>query len=333
MKLILQRVVNKKRKVSISTLFFILFTLLASVVFSPAALAADAAIELLSKMNQAVQTQNYRMYFLTQEKDQYVTTYEYSHLGSQQNDRYAHLLYLEGPAKEIILHNGVTSYFQPDSTSFSISSSRITEAFPDVIYNNFNELSDSYDFVLIGKTRTANRTAQLVRIVAKDKDRYSYVIWIDDETHLPIRIDLTDLNNELVQQIKVIELDSNFDKKKMKDYINTRNYPILLAIEKQDDELDNWHLLWLPKGFKEIAAYNVSFYSDDIATKLYSDGVFSFTVNISDENIKQSDEVIQQGARTIFSTHVANKNVVIIGNLPLTTIEQIARNIAEKPPQ
>ncbi|MCX8663855.1 MucB/RseB C-terminal domain-containing protein [Gilliamella sp. B2887] len=291
----------------------------------------EKALQLLNNMHKAVKTSTYQIHFLSQDKDQYVTTYEYSHLGSEKQDNIkAQLLYLEGPAKEIILHNGVTSYFQPDSASFSITSSRITEAFPDVIYNDFSQLVDVYDFILLGKTRTANHSVQLVKIIAKDKDRYSYIIWIDDENFLPLRIDLLDQSGEIISQQKVVDLNENFEPKTIKEYIDSRTYPILLSIEKQNNILEVWRLAWLPKGFKEIAAYNVNFYNSDIATKLFSDGVFSFTVNVSSDQSNQSNQLIMQGDRTIFSTNINNKNIIIIGNLPKVTIERIAQNIVEK---
>lgn len=315
----------KQSRNFIFTLFFVFFS--ASIYAND----TDDALTLLNKMHHAAQTQNYHIHFLFEDKDQYATTFEYSHLGAaNKNDINACLRYLEGPNKEIILHNGVTSYFQPDSPSFSITSPRIIEAFPDVIYNNFNDLSEFYDFILLGKARTANRSAQQVKIIAKEKDRYSYLIWIDDQTYLPIRVDLLDQNNNIINQIKVIQLDENFDKKKQLDYINNRTYPVLLSIEKQDSAFDQWRLAWLPKGFKEIAAYNLNFYNSDIATKLFSDGVFSFTVNISSEQAKQSHQIIQQGGRTIYSTNLGHKNIIIIGNLPHTTLERIAQNIIQK---
>jgi negative regulator of sigma E activity len=315
----------KQSRNIIFTLFFAFFSV------SIYANDTEDALALLNKMHHAVQTQDYRIYFLSQDKNQYATTFEYYHLGATtKEDINAYLRYLEGSDKEIILHNGVTSYFQPDSPAFSITSSRIVEAFPDVIYNNFNELKKIYDFIALGKARTANRSAQLVKIIAKEQDRYSYVIWIDDDTYLPIRIDLLDQNSDIINQTKVLNLDKNFDKKGLVNNINSRAYPILLSIEKQNNALDQWRLAWLPKGFKEIAAYNLNFYSSDIATKLFSDGVFSFTINISSEQAKQSYQIIQQGGRTIYSTNVGHKNIIVIGNLPLTTIERIAQNIIQK---
>ena len=309
----------------IITLFFILSST------SAMAEGTSEALNLLNKMGKAVQTSDYQIHFVSQDKEQFASTFEYNHLGAAKKENIsAQLLYLEGPAKEIILHNNTTSYFQPDNPSFSIASSRITEAFPDVIYNDFNSLVSIYDFILLGKTRTANRGAQLVKIIAKDKDRYSYVIWIDDETYLPLRIDLINDDNDIVNQFKVVDIDTNFDAQKFKNYIGNQSYPILLSIEKENNLLDAWRLSWLPKGFKEIAAYNVNFYGSDIATKLFSDGVFSFTVNVSLEQASQPNQLIQQGGRTIFSTNFDNKNIIIIGNLPEATIERIAQNIVEK---
>jgi negative regulator of sigma E activity len=318
----------KQSKNLIITLFFIFFST------SAMADKTNEALSLLNAMGKAVQTRDYQVHFVSQDRGQFAKTFEYNHLGAVKKENInAQLLYLEGSAKEIILHNNTTSYFQPDSPAFSIASSRITEAFPDVLYNDFNSLVGIYDFVLLGKTRTANRGAQLVKIIAKDKDRYSYIIWIDDETFLPLRVDLIDDDNDIVNQLKIVDIDENFDAKKFKNYIDNRTYPILLSIEKQDNLLDAWRLAWLPKGFKEIAAYNVNFYNSDIATKLFSDGVFSFTVNVSLEQASQSNQIIQQGGRTIFSTNLGNKNIIIIGNLPEATIEKIAQNIVEKSPE
>ena len=170
--------INFKLKQSnnfIITLFFILFST------SVMAIETNEALNLLNKMSKAVQTSDYQMHFVSQDREQFTITFEYNHLGAVKKENInAQLLYLEGPEKEIILHNDTTSYFQPDSPSFSIASSRISEAFPDVVYNDFNSLASIYDFILLGKTRTANRSVQLVKVIAKDRDRYSYVIWIED---------------------------------------------------------------------------------------------------------------------------------------------------------
>lgn len=302
----------------------------------------NKALVLLQKMNQAVNRLDYQMYFTSQNKNQESHSFEYSHLGStKKKDISARLTYLEGPNKEIILHHGVTSYFQSNNSSFSIYSSHITEAFPDIIYTDLSKLTNIYDFIWLGKMRTANRSAEIVRVVAKNKDRYHYAIWIDTETQLPLRVDLINLDNELIQQLKVINLNINVVRKNESNLINNQPIPILLAIEEQKNVLNKWQIAWVPDGFTEISTYNVSFYHSSIATKFFTDGVFSFAVNISENvheshpeySLKQPNKIIRMGERMIFSTDKDNSNMIIIGDLPLITMERIAQHIVQKPIQ
>lgn len=287
---------------------------------------SNSAVSVLNAMQKAVLHNDYRIYFVTEEAAKESNTLQYQHVNNG-DTRYAQLLYLEGPSKEVVLYNEIVSYFQPESVSFSFPAKRIIEAFPDVIYINFNKLSEYYDFVLLGKARTADRNSKLIRIIPKDKDRYNYVIWIDDESHLPLRIDLLDSDSNIIKQMKVLSIDYDLDKQKFINSIENRDYPILLPIEQEHKKIDSWSVNWLPIGFKENAAYDANYLDAKIDTKLFSDGVFSFTVNVSEALSESSPNVITQGINTIYTTNIDNMNVIIIGNMPRATIEKIAKSI------
>lgn len=293
----------------------------------------NSVITILSNMQNSVLNKDYQIYFVQQDANGYSNTYQYRHLGSNKQN-YANLLYLEGAPKEIILHKDTVSYFQSESEPFSLAINHIIEAFPDVVYYDFSKLNQYYDFVLLGKARTANHSSQLVRIIPKDKDRYNYVLWIDDESNLPLRIDLLNLNSKIIKQMKVLAVDLNFDQTKFKNYIENRDYPILIPLDKdKQQQLDSWQVNWLPKGFKEIAAYNFDFEQSTIGTRMFSDGIFSFAVNVSESSsIDKSTHVATQGERTIHSVNRNNMNIVIIGDLPPETIERIANGINIKSP-
>lgn len=284
------------------------------------------AVNLLNKMNQSVLHNDYKLYFIIQDENQYPISFEYTYLGSQKI-KLAALQYLEDSPKEIILHDDIVSYFFSDRASFSIATNHIIEVFPEVIYSDFDNLVDDYDFVNLGKARIANRSSQLIRIIPKDKDRYNYVIWIDDENFLPLRIDLLDLNSKIINQIKVILAESDFDKQKFKDSLKGRDYPILYPIQKEGSNRDDWQVTWLPKGFKETDAYNINFQEVDIDTRHFSDGIFSFTINVSERSNYDKTHLSIQSDRTVYSYNKANMNIVIIGNLPIDTIKKIAQNI------
>lgn len=286
-------------------------------------------VDMLNKMREAVQNSDYKLYFVTQNENENPKSYEYTYIGSQSNKK-GDLLYLEGSSKEIILHDNIVSHFLTDSASFSIGANHIVEAFPDVIYNNFDSLTPYYDFINLGKARMANRSSQLIRIVPKDKDRYNYVIWIDDQNYLPLRIDLLDLDAKIISQTKVILVDFNFDKQQFANYIADRDYPILFPIDKQVSHNYDWQASWIPKGFKEINAYSIDFHNVNIDTRRFSDGIFSFTINISPRSLSDITYLSVQGDRTIYSTNYGKQNVIVIGNLPAETIKQIAHNLKLK---
>ncbi|WP_392553238.1 MucB/RseB C-terminal domain-containing protein [Orbus wheelerorum] len=289
--------------------------------------SADSVITILSNMKNAVLNSDYQIYFVQQEANGYSSTFQYRHLGVN-NQNYANLLYLEGAPKEIILNKDTVSYFQPESESFSLAINHIIEAFPDIVYNDFNKLNQYYDFVLLGKARTANRSSQLVRVIPKDKDRYNYVLWIDDKNNLPLRIDLLDLNSKIIKQMKVLATNLDFDKNSFKNYIEDRDYPIIVPIDKDKQQINSWQVNWLPRGFKEISTYNLDFEKSNIDTRIFSDGIFSFTVNVSKSSSNdKSAHVATQGERTIYSVNMDNMNIVIIGDLPPETIERIADSI------
>ncbi|XKM12609.1 MucB/RseB C-terminal domain-containing protein [Orbaceae bacterium ac157xtp] len=287
-------------------------------------------ITILNKMRNAATSSNYQIYFSLQNQGEFTNTFKYEYISSKSGNS-ARLVYLEGVNKEIILHDNIVSYLQStESVSFSIASSHIIEAYPELVYNDFSTLTDYYDLILMGKAKTANRSSYLVRIVSKDKDRYHYLLWIDDESYLPLRIDLLDLNSRIIKQLKVISVDLDYDATALADEIKQRDYPTLFPIEKEENDLDDWQVTWLPNGFKQIASYNINFYHGDIDTRLYSDGLFSFTVNVSTKDNSKSAHVFEQGGRNIYTTNLNDFNVVVIGNLPSETIEKVAQSIKPK---
>jgi len=40
-----------------------------------------------------------------------------------------------------------------------------------------------------GGTRIADRLCEVIRVVARDGTRYSYIVWMDTESKLPMRVE------------------------------------------------------------------------------------------------------------------------------------------------
>lgn len=284
----------------------------------------------LNKMRDAIINKNYRVVFINSVSDRLNIAFEYTH-ALINNQPYAKLLYLEGPPKQIILNDNVISYYQQDYDPFSIKSHRIIEAFPNILFNDFEKLNALYDYVSMGKGRVANRPAQLIRILPKDKDRNNYILWLDEKSFMPLRIDLYDINHRLLEQFKVVSITPLTSLRPFLDEIKkVKNYPILAASYKDSPLSNHWKVNWVPNGFMEKAHSQINAIDTEIDTRLYSDGVFSFTVTISDNPLTIKSYSLQSGNQIIYVTHFVNKEVTIIGDLPLETIKKIAEHIEIK---
>lgn len=289
-------------------------------------------IALLNTMHKAVTHTNYQMIFTSSVNGKLHVAYQYSH-AFYDKKAYAKLIYLEGPNKEIVLNKDKVSYYQQDFDPFSIKSSRITEAFPSILFNDFNYLNNWYDYIFMGEGRTANRQAQLIRILPKEKDRYNYVLWLDKKTCMPLRIDLYDLNNRLIEQFKVVFL---MPLSSAATFINevkkAQDYPVLVAPDKTNPHTSDWKMKWLPKGFTEKSHTHIVYEKEKSDTRLYSDGVFSFTVILSNKPERLTTYRLQSGNQVIYVTHIFDKKITIIGDLPFKTIKKISEHIQIHPP-
>ena len=80
------------------------------------------------------------------------------------------------------------SYFEPGLEPFTLNGDYIVDSLPSLIYTDFKRLSPYYDFISVGRTRIADRLCEVIRVVARDGTRYSYIVWMDIESKLPMRL-------------------------------------------------------------------------------------------------------------------------------------------------
>ena len=62
-------------------------------------------------------------------------------------------------------------------------------------------------------------------------------------------------------------------------------------------------------------------------TRLYSDGLFSFTINVTDADKDSLNQSLRTGRRTIQVEIRNNKEISVVGELPAATAKRIADNV------
>jgi sigma-E factor negative regulatory protein RseB len=198
----------------------------AGLFFSSNASADTSSGALLQQMNVASQSLNYELSFISINK-QGVESLRYRH-ARVNNQPLAQLLQMDGPRREVVQRGNEISYFEPGLEPFTLNGDYIVDSLPSLVYTDFKRLAPYYDFISVGRTRIADRLCEVIRVVARDGTRYSYIVWMDAETRLPMRVDLLDRDGETLEQFRVIAYTVNGQVASSMQTLANANLPPLL---------------------------------------------------------------------------------------------------------
>ncbi|MTH45813.1 sigma-E factor regulatory protein RseB [Intestinirhabdus alba] len=308
-------------------LWFAMSLVAGSLFISVNASASPASGALLQQMNLASQSLTYELSFVSINK-QGVESLRYRH-ARLENRPLAQLLQMDGPRREVVQRGNEISYFEPGLEPFTLNGDYIVDSLPSLIYSDVKRLASYYDFISVGRTRIADRLCEVIRVVARDGTRYSYIVWMDIGTKLPMRVDLLDRDGETLEQFRVVSFTVNKEVANSMQMLAKANLPPLLSVPAAEKSKFNWTPAWLPQGFREISSGRrpLPTTSIPIESRLYSDGLFSFSVNVNRATAVSADQMLRTGRRTV-STSVRNGvEITIVGELPPQTAKRIADGI------
>lgn len=308
--------------------------LLFTTLFSLSVFASDSDLtpqQILNEMTKAINQLDYEIAFV-QTTPSNMDSFRYRHI-KLDDKTYAQLVTLDGEQQEIIQRGNLVSYFQPNSPAFTLQSSHIVDALPAVIRVNFDQLAPYYDFVRLGKNRIAGRFVDTIRILPKDDFRYQYLIFVDEENHLLLRSDMLDREGQLLDQFRVVTLYIDSRLKTITDYLNKVALPPLLNNEEQKIgvspvQKQNWRPNWLPQGFTLVRHSQEVNDQEVIDSALFSDGLFTFNLYVANADTANTQEnTWKQGAYTIYSETIGDKEITFIGQLPIAAAKRIVQEV------
>ncbi|MGO2924290.1 MAG: sigma-E factor regulatory protein RseB, partial [Hafnia paralvei] len=235
------------------------------------------------------------------------------------------------PRREVLLRGNEISYFEPGLEPFTLNGDHIVDALPSIIFSDIKQLRQYYNFISVGRTRVADRPCEVIRIVSRDGLRFSYIVWIDESSKLPLRVDLLDRDGETLEQFRVISFTVGDQVTAAMSSLAQLTLPPLLKLPATDKVDFSWRTSWLPQGFKEVSRSRRTLptLSEPVESRLYSDGLFSFTVNISSaaSGAAVSEQFLRQGRRTIHTETRNNVDITVVGELPPATAKRVANSI------
>ncbi|AFH92519.1 TPA: sigma-E factor regulatory protein RseB [Providencia stuartii] len=300
-----------------------------SLILSNQASASQQDAEALFKeMGSAAQNLSYEMSFMSFSPRSIVPV-RYRH-GIINNVPVSQMIQMDSTRREIVQKGERISYFEPGFDAFSLNGKHIVDNLPSVLFADYDKIKPYYNFIDAGRTHIGDKPSLVIRIISKDNSRFNYVLLIDEENKLPLRVDLLDNNNQTLEQFRVIS--TVLDSKTVNDSLvnlSKINLPPLLVSPQDNRPSFKWRVGLLPPGFEEVSRSKRKLAeNDEVESALFSDGLFTFSVNVTKaEQGLPLEQPVQNGRRTIYTMTQKQNVITIIGELPLSTAQQVAASI------
>lgn len=309
----------------------------------------DEVSALLSRMSVAIRNSNYQGRFVYIMGND-TSSFELQH-ALINNKEYERLVFLNKKEQEVVRighdvycsHTGnelLREHKQSTGNPFSDKSKALGKG----LFNNY-----AIKVVKEGE-RVAGRDAYKIKFIAKDKNRFNHVLWIDKASNLLLKSEVRDPMVGSLETFEYVQLETDVDIPESefghKDYIRhtPKHFPPHEAKANKHEDLEpklvkyahdserkQWQVSWLPEGFyfsgqsREVLEDNKS-----VTMLMFADGLAAITVFIEAvEDAGTFSESSQTGALSTYSQALSingeNFMITAVGDVQLTTLERITK--------
>jgi sigma-E factor negative regulatory protein RseB len=293
---------------------------------------AQEAGKWLDRMNRAVDELNYRGTFMhvidgTSEALNIV----HRNVAGNSGER---ILSLDGPRREIVRENDQVRWILPDQKLVLLETRKDVSPLVSALPSYSADLEPHYEINLRATARIANRSAQMIEIKPRDDFRYGYVLWLDQETAMPLKSQLMDERGHTVEQIQFTEINlaGDITAADLEPTINTDGFSTMRPPESAALVADvPWRASAVPGGFKLSAATQSPMPGSKYPVEhlVYSDGLATVSVFIEDPKTKAevNDGFSKVGSTNTFSLTLRGRKVTAVGEVPRQTVRTIASSL------
>jgi sigma-E factor negative regulatory protein RseB len=242
---------------------------------------------------------------------------------------------LNGVGPEIVRQQDGVQCILPDRQVVLLEQTRDANPLVSALPSYTEELEANYEFASYKKGRVANRATQVIGIRPKDAFRYGYVLWLDQETAMPLKSQVRDENGEVVEQILFTEFEifDQIPESAVASTTDTEGFRWIRGAAPKSPSADDvsWRASLLPQGFKLSVATRTPIAGSPYPVEhlVYTDGLATVSVFIEDPNTKADvkEGFFRMGSTNAYSLTFRGRKVTAIGEVPQQTVLSIASSL------
>ena len=289
------------------------------------------ATDHLLRMQQAYLNKNYEILYLNSLQSQ-LEPMQLIH-GIMDGESISYFRYLNGAIRESLQYLGKTSYFEQGRPSYTLQSRHHQSVFSNFANFDFEQGKQNYEYVILGKGRIAGKQSIAIRMISKDEYRYSYVIWCDLASALPLRLDTLNQNRMIVEQIMVISLSVSDDINPWLAQVGKNELPEILHMQTSaTDKSSQWKTTWLPPGFSVVRndQHNLVMHENEpVSYIMLNDGISNVSIYISDKKValEEQQKLIRRGATVLYTEQRGLVEINVVGDIPVATAKRLVESM------
>lgn len=243
------------------------------------------------------------------------------------------LVSLSGNGRELVRENDEVVVYLPDQKLAIIERRSGRSDLLGALPQFMGEMSSWYKIDYVGREATIFGPTAVVAVRPLDGYRFGYRLWIDLDTHMPVRSDLSDAAGRVVERLRFtkLDLDRNIPDSAFEPSLDRRKLRWVRQSPQDEDEAPAWRAARVPPGFRLSVSgmQAVAGTSAPVSHLVYSDGLASVSVFIHAPTPGKApiERSGRSGVASAFSTVVEGHQVTVVGEVPPRTLKFIANGL------
>jgi sigma-E factor negative regulatory protein RseB len=244
------------------------------------------------------------------------------------------LVSLSGAGRELIRENDEVVVYLPDQKLAIIERRAGRGDLLGALPQFEGRMASWYNVDYVGReTTSAFGPTAVVAIRPVDGYRFGYRLWIDVDSHMPVRSDLSDGSGRVIERMRFTRLafDDNIPDSAFEPSVNRSSLRWVRQSPQALDEPPAWRAAQVPPGFRLSVSgvQAVAGTNSPVGHLVYSDGLATVSVFIhaAAPGTSSTHASGRSGVASAYSTIVAGHQVTAVGEVPPRTLRFIATGL------
>ncbi|KAG0162927.1 hypothetical protein DFQ28_006168 [Apophysomyces sp. BC1034] len=294
----------------------------------------------LSRIHQAAQRESYEGIFVYQ-RDSVVQSSSITHFADHGEGEYEKRESLDGKPRRMLRRNDDVYTFVPERKLCVFERRQSKDSFPALLSASSERVLSVYDPRMLDTDRVAGLDATVMELRPKDALRYTYKLWVDQNTGLLLRKQTLDSDGRVLEQVAFsqVRLGVKADSNALAQAIRTASGCVRPPAEPVDMEVAGWQLPTQVPGFRKVrelrrpmAARDPSASPIPVDQAVFSDGLCAISIFVEpfERNSRKEEGSGASGATHMLVKRHGDYWITALGEVPLATLQQFSSAIKYK---